>query len=394
LAARPTRVGMTVALGVALLFRVGQIIISVDGPAWAYDFSAYWHAGRQILEGGTIYSAEQLAGPYSPQQPFLYLYPPFLGVAMTPLAALFNDYRQAMWLWVAVGCAVFIASVWRLSAAERFTGPSERVFLVGAMFALAPVGFELVMGNVHILLLGVLAAAWLGIRRGTRAGDLAAGVLIGIAVLIKVFPALLIVWLVLTSRVRAALAAVASASLVALATVPIVGLDAWLEYPRVLANLGPPAELWSSLSPTSALTEWIDFGLARAVVAVAALAALIWSARAHSAATSFGVAVMLSILVVPTLYPHYLALAVLPLILAVAQVRSAVPVALAYGAVFVGGQLALLDLSQPVNRVLATVGALSPLVLLFVAGQVRQAGESTRAFDGTVAADGRPPGAT
>ncbi|HUG48629.1 MAG TPA: glycosyltransferase family 87 protein [Candidatus Limnocylindria bacterium] len=394
LADRRMRVALYVALGVLLLFRLVQVVAGVTGESWAYDFAAYWQAGERVLAREPIYAAEQLAGPYSPQQPLLYLYPPFLAVLLAPFAAVFESPEQAMCLWFGLGVALTVGAVWSVAAAEGVTGRRERLFQVGAAFALAPVGFELVMGNVHMLLLGLLSGAWLALRRGSPAGDVVGGALIGAAALIKVFPLLLVGWLLLTGRWRAAGAAGAGGVVLALATVPVVGLGPWLDFPRVLTNLGPPQDLWSSLSPTSFLAELIDFGLARLIVAVAAVGLLVWSARRQSAPISFGVAVMLSILIAPTVYPHYLALSVLPLVLAAAHARSAAPVAFAYAGLAIGGQLALLDLAQTPNRILAGVGALAPLALLLRTDAYGARGRPAKIADRPrLPAELAPPGA-
>ncbi len=42
---------------------------------WGYNFSYYWTAARQLLDGGSIYSPAQLGGSYAPQGHGL-LYPP------------------------------------------------------------------------------------------------------------------------------------------------------------------------------------------------------------------------------------------------------------------------------------------------------------------------------
>jgi alpha-1,2-mannosyltransferase len=116
------------------------------------------------------------------------------------------------------------------------------VILLAAALAYAPVIGELIIGNVHLLILGLLAGAWLALSRGTPRGEIAAGLLVGIATLVKVFPGVLILWFLLTGRLRAAAAAgIVMAALVAI-TLPLTGLGPWLDYPTVL-ELGPPDPL-------------------------------------------------------------------------------------------------------------------------------------------------------
>jgi hypothetical protein len=366
LAAPRWRIGLGVVVGLAVIFRIAQVAVASQGRAWGYDFAAYWHAAQRVLDGQPIYTAAQLAGTFSPQEQGAYLYPPLLAAALTPLPLIFEDPRGAMWLWAGLGLAVLIVSVTAMSRREGLGWPVIGL-LVGAAVALPPVGFELVMGNVHLLLVGLLAGAWLGLRGGSRAGALAAGALIGVAALIKVFPLLIVLWLLLARRQLAALGAVGAIVALALLSLPVVGLSAWLDYPRVLANLGPPPELWSSVAPVAALAEVVDFAVARLVIAAVGLGLVVWSALRQPAPISFAVAVMVSMLAVPTIYVHYLALAVVPLLLLTLHGRSAIAAALAYIVLMVGSQLALVELQPVAFRALALAGTLAPLVALLLA---------------------------
>ncbi len=72
---------------ILVVFRGVQFALFSSQIQWGYDFSAYWPAAGNLLDGLPIYAADQLAGPYAPQRQFLYLYPPPLAAAVTPLAA-------------------------------------------------------------------------------------------------------------------------------------------------------------------------------------------------------------------------------------------------------------------------------------------------------------------
>ncbi len=191
----------------ALAFRTLQFAALTGEIQWGYDFSAYWAAASSLLAGTSVYTPEQLAGPYAPQVQYLYLYPPPLAAVLMPLAALFpTDYRAAAWVWTALGSIVLAWSVLALARSERLAerfpvlAGRGRWLLVAGAFAFPPVVGELVMGNVHLLLLGLLTAAWLGVRRASPRGDLLAGVAVGVAAVIKVFPGLLLLWFLLTRR--------------------------------------------------------------------------------------------------------------------------------------------------------------------------------------------------
>ena len=391
---------------VVLAFRALQFLALTREIQWGYDFSAYWAAADRLLQDAGIYTSAQLAGPYAPQAQYLYLYPPPLAAAVTPLAALFpTDYHAAAWVWAGIGVAVLLGAVLALTRSERLgehfpmLDGRGRWLLVAAAFVFPPVIGELVLGNVHLVLLGLLTVAWLGVRQGTPRGELAAGIAIGVAALIKVFPGVLLVWFLLTRRYRAAAGVLIGAAVFALLALPITGIDPWTQFPTVLANLSAPSDTADTLAPTVWLAEWIGFTPARVVITLAGLAILAFSALAstagprpddatrvvgyrHSPTTrSFAIAVTVAVLIAPALYHHYLALLVLPMLLALGAGVPLKRIALSYFLMWGGTQPALGDLAWVVNRVMPTLGAL----VLLAAPLVSRAGaRSAEGSAGTV----------
>jgi hypothetical protein len=376
---RTQRIAILAVLAIVLAVRLGQFVVYSTQIQWGYDFSAYWAAAANVLTGNPIYSAEQLAGTYSPQQQYLYLYPPFFAVAMTPFAAVFDDYRVANWVWAGIGALLVVATVRLVDRSERITSGRDGWLLVGAAFAFPPVVGELVMGNVHLLLLALFAGSWAALRRpdAGRSAAILAGVLIGIATLIKIFPAVLILWLVLRRRWTSAFAAVAAMSVLVIATLPVIGLQPWLDYPTVLLNLGAPIDTRDTVAPIVWLSSIVPPAVARLLVVGAGLAIVAGTSQRRSEAVSYAVAVAVSVLIAPALYHHYLAILVLPLLLAI---RSAPPIwwiALAYVLMFGGEQVVLGENVWIVNRLLPTLGAVLVLVGLVVRGAARSDRPST-----------------
>jgi hypothetical protein len=323
---RVRRTILVLLAAIALAFRAIQFLRLTGQIQWGYDFSAYWTAAERLNAGDSLYTAAQLAGPYAPQAQYLYLYPPPLAGLLRPFQALLPvDYLTAAWGWAALGAAIVIASVLAVWRTERLGDRFEllrgngRWLLVAAAFAFPPLVGELVLGNVHLLLLGLLTLAWLGVRRGDARGEWIAGVAVGMAAVIKVFPGLLLLWFLLTWRYRAAAGVFLGAAVLSLVTLPLTGLQPWLDFPTVLANLSAPSDTTDTLAPTVWLAELIGFTPARIVVTLAGLAILVATAvrRANEPAT-FAVAVLASILVAPAVYHHYLALLILPFLLGLA----------------------------------------------------------------------------
>lgn len=354
----------------AVAFRAVQFAALTTQIQWGYDFSAYWSAADRLLNGDALYTAAQLAGPYAPQQQYLYLYPPPFALALTPLAAVFSDYRAAAWVWTALGFLILVGSVLAVHRSERLGERYQllagrgRWLLVAGAVAFPPVVGELVLGNVHLLLLGLLTLAWLGIRHGTSGGEWVSGLAGGVAAVIKVFPGVLALWFVLARRFRAAAGMVLGAAAVALIALPFTGVEPWLQYPTVLANLSAPSDTTDTLAPTVWLAGPLGFTIARIVVTVVGLALIAWSARSLDLVRSFAVAVTVSVLIAPALYHHYLALLVLPLILALGAGVQIRWLALAYFLMWGGQQNALGEWSWVVNRLLPTSGAILLLAAL------------------------------
>jgi hypothetical protein len=376
-------VALAVVLLVVLALRALQFALLTREVQWGYDFGFYWTAARHLLDGLPIYSATQLAGPYVPQGQDGFLYPPPLAAAVTPLASFFPmDYHVANWVWAAMGALLLIVSIrslwWSERIEERYPLLAGRGnwLLVAAAFAFPPVVGELVLGNVHLLLLWLLTLAWLGIRRGDPGGRWRGGAMIGVASMIKVFPAVLLLWAFVWGSARTAIGILIGAGLTMLLTLPVTGTAPWYDYPTVLANLSASSDTRDVLAPTVWLAQLMDFTLARVIVTAIGLAIIAWSGLSlretklnltydqtqAAKARSFAIAVTVSVLIAPALYHHYLALLVLPLMLALGAGVPLGYIALSYFLMWGGQQDALGELAWVVNRGFPTLGAVVLLV--------------------------------
>jgi hypothetical protein len=345
---------------IAVAYRAIQFAQLTGEPQFGYDVSFYWLAAHHLLAGGPIYDAAQLAGTYVPQGGGFYLYPPLLAVLFMPFAAAFPEgYGIVAWIWSALGAAILLAVVGWVAVSERaVTGRPELLLILGAALAFPPVVGELVLGNVHMELLGLFALAWYGIRRGDRRGEMIAGLAIALAGLIKLFPFLLLVWFLGTGRRRAVAWTVGGALVMAAATLPVTGLQPWLDYPTVLANHGAPADPTDALAAAVWLGALIGAFPARLIVVAVAVGATAWAARRLTEPAGFAVAVAAATLMAPSVFHHYLSILVLPLLLALVASRRRGWIAVAYLTMWGGQQPALGALGWLLDRVLPAAGAL------------------------------------
>jgi hypothetical protein len=354
---------------IVVVYRALQLLALTTQIQWGYDLSFYWTAADHLLHGEPIYSAAQLSGPYAPQGQDGFLYPPPFAALAIPLVWVApQGARVAEWLWSALGLAILVIATLAVLRSgrldERFPllRGRGRWLLIAAAATFPPVIGELSIGNVHLLLLGLFALAWLGIRRGDATGDWMAGIGLGVAAVIKVFPGVLLLWLLVTRRYRAAVAMVVAAAVLVLATLPITGLEPWLQYPTVLANLAGVGDTTDTISPTIWLAPYLGFTVARWLITGIGVAVLLWSGvqagRAQAPALSFATAIVISVLIAPNVFHHYLAIFVLPMLLALGTGVRFRWIVLAYLLMSGGQQPAFGDLAWIVNRALPTAGAL------------------------------------
>ena len=190
-----------------------------------------------------------------------------------------------------------------------------------------PVVEGLFFGNITLLLMLPLAAAW-----RWRAHAVKAGLAVAAAVAVKPVFVPLLVWLLLTRRRLAA--AVAAAGAVALIVLPwaAIGFDGLREYPRLLDRL--EATYGPGTDTLPAALSWLVSGhTARQVVCLAAALTLVAVAarlrrRPDGDLCVFAAMVGASVVAAPIVWPHYLALLLVPL--AVARPRVAAAWALPY----------------------------------------------------------------
>ncbi len=177
------------------IYLVPRLIVN-RAPWPLSDVDVYWWGGRQALRDATI---------YAPHEPRSFTYPPFA-------AALFGLTGGAPEIVLKVGLTVLSLAglavlCWR-SVGELGLPRRRRPDLTFAAVALAlltvPVAYTLHLGEVNLILAGLIAADllrrpdgawWQGIGTGVAAG-------------IKLTPLIFIAYLLLTRRPRAAAAAV------------------------------------------------------------------------------------------------------------------------------------------------------------------------------------------
>jgi len=335
--ARLRRIATLFAVLIALLFaaKVAQTLVERAGAPVA-DLVSYYDGAQRLRAGLPLYRPDfdlVRDGAYQ------FIYPPLLAFLLLPMPT----YQVAWWGW-----AAFSIFCWLLALAlllRELRGDLRlRVsaawwpVLLAALINFPPVLSHLFWGQLQLLLLLILTCSWLCLRRGR---DGAAGVLLGLAIALKIFPALLVVPLLAQRRWRCvAVAALTSVGLLAL-SFALVGWDqGWFYLTRVLPEVNHALGQYSpgnnSIASAirnaigdGALADGLGLVIRAAIVVAVALGA--WRLRGDPA-RAFALGVTALVLVPPVIWEHYFVLAYLPWLDALARMRrrQAAPLALAY----------------------------------------------------------------
>ncbi len=289
------------AIGLAVIGLAAVGFIGSTG--FAYDFAAYDLAARRLAGAQPLYpigvAAAYNAGAYAN----LYLYPPPLAVALIPLTALGPAAAAIAWFGLRVallgaGCALL---------------PVRRDVQV-ATFGIAaisfPVLYDLNLGNLSIVLFALSALVWRA-RERPLAG-------VALATILSVrysFAIVLLGWLV-QRRFQAIGWTFAAGVLIALATLPIVGVAGWLDYMTILRSLRDISTGPHNLTlGTTGLALGLPAALYGPLVAAEIISAVVvtgFAALRRDAETALVVSLAAAVLFGPFFHPHYLVALLIP----------------------------------------------------------------------------------
>ena len=305
-AERPARDWFMLAgLAVAAL-AAGWVLLSFtvfpDAEAWGYDYGAYVDAAERLAQTGSLYQEETLSGPYRPGPFGLYMYAPPLGVAISPLTRLSLEAGTLFWFILHVAALALACALMPVRFAIRLAA-----FGVGALsFAVTR---DLVLGNVSVLLLLPMVAAWRWLDR--PAGSAALALAISVRPTLGIF----LVWQLLRRRWRALTWTIGAGLVIILATLPVVGIEGYREYLSVLANMSDVSGVERNVDLGSTALSLGASGTVASLALLAgyglAIAALLLSLR-RDAELGFMVTSGAALLLSPLLWDHYLAALILP----------------------------------------------------------------------------------
>ncbi len=290
-----------------------------------FDFLSYDLAVRRFFDGGVLYDQSfDYTGAFG-----LFYYPPPFVLFAAPLALL--DPTLAAWIWTGALVATFAIAVVILPVRLR---TRWLILLLGGISW--PLVYAIKLGQVGPILLVTFAIGWRWMDRPWRLG---AATALGTA--IKIQPALLFAWALVTGRRRAVVVGLAVLGVLALLATIVAGPSSWVDQATLLARVSRPIDTPHNMTPGRLAFEaglgqtvaWViqlaNWGLVAVVVLIAMLRC--------SPAASYMAVVVATQLVSPILWDHYALVLLLPVAWLVDRGRCwTIVIPLATSIVFVG----------------------------------------------------------
>ncbi len=314
-------------------------------PGFVGDFTQDWLSARDALAGRPAYGSlpDALRRHFGAEPPEDFLpwnaHPPGSVLFALPFAHL--EHHTAFFAWNLVTFPLFVVAVW-VAVAELGPWRGARAAGVAAVVCVLgvtcyPLHQQVVLGQFNALLAFLLTVAWAADRRDRWA---LAGIAVGAAAAVKLFPAFLFVYLLAARRWRAAGVTALTALAISGIAVAALGTEAYRVYVRdvIPAVSAKYATQWNNISLGAFWLRVFDptaesrvaavtassllgklFSTASRLVVVALVAFAAWRARSTGERDRvFALAVVAMVLVSPIAWPHYLVMLVVPVGLALA----------------------------------------------------------------------------
>jgi hypothetical protein len=322
---------------VAVVFGPSLVSTFRPPPDTFLDFSQEWLSAKNYWTGTAVYADQTEAlrrhtgvTPDRDEDVLPWNAHPPAAVALTiPFGKL--DYRDAHLVWNLLTLPLFLASVWLIVRELQFPLRVWSVFPAVVLLLLCnPVFIQLGQGQLNFPILFLITLAWVADRRG-RPGW--AGVALGVAIGLKLYPGFLFLYFLFARRWRAIFTGIIAFLAVNGVALAVLGLGEFRTYvERVLPSLFGYQSAWRNVTATgfwlrifdpqphqkivplvvNPTAAWSLILVSRLVV-VGVVAWVAWHARTTTARDrAFAAAVVGMLLVAPVAWTHYFVLLALP----------------------------------------------------------------------------------
>jgi hypothetical protein len=302
-----------------------------------HDFCQEWLSARNYLTGAPVYAdltealhrhlgaTPERAGEMLPWN----AHPPAAVALTIPFGKL--DYQNAQLAWNLLTLPLFLVSVWLIIRELGFSLCVWSIFpAIVLLLLFNPVFIHIGQGQLNFPILFLITLAWIADRRGRPAW---AGVALGVATGLKLYPGFLFVYFLLAQRWWALLTGALAFLAVNAVALALLGADEFRTYiEKVVPSLFSHQSSWRNVSVTGYWLRIFDpqphqkvlplvvnpaagrlLILASRLVIVGVVAWVAWHARTTAARDrALAAAIVGMLLVTPVAWTHYFVLLALP----------------------------------------------------------------------------------
>jgi len=289
-----------VASATLVAFAGAAAVASAQAGTLGFDFLSYDLAVRRFFAGGILYDQSfDYTGAFG-----LFYYPPPFVLLAAPLSLL--DPSVAAWIFTALLVVTYAAGVAILPVNRTIRWV---ILLLGGLSW--PLVYAIKLGQVGPILLLTFAIGWRWMDGPWRLG---ASVAVGTA--IKIQPALLFGWALLTGRRRAVALGLAILGVLALLATIVAGPSSWVDQATLLARVSKPIDTPHNFTPgrvafEAGLGQTVAWGVQIANWVLVAIV-VVWATLRCTPVASYLAVVVASQLISPILWDHYALMLLLP----------------------------------------------------------------------------------
>lgn len=331
-----TEVLLLFALGASALW-FGSQVVDIWQNSGLTDFDILFHSAQRLAQGSSPYDVNGLrAAPFGGY----YKFPPLVDVILARFTQF--DWMQVAHVYLALGLLFYFASFVLLVRIEHLAFRSPPFYLLAIAFLVFQPSLDTLNGAQHeFLLLLLFTIAYWGMHQ-PHVRQAVIGVCIALTVIIKLYPLLLVVYLVMRrwwTAVIALFATLAGLTLFSIATTgwelerqfwfeilpSLSGATAWLEnqsffgfFARLFVNGAAVDPARVTFLPTATYLAYIAIGLGL-------LVSLIALYRGILPEYCWAILVPLMLLIGPNAWIHYETLLLLPLAILLALLWERAP---------------------------------------------------------------------
>ena len=229
-----------------LCLYVRNNVIGVLANYHGNDFPHNYLAGYLLRNGGNPYDREQIMTAAAQLGiPHLnpYVYPLFVGELFIPLSYLSYPTAKLAWLFFN-HLFLFVSIFVYLSTIPKLLRQMTGILFLGMCVYFFPLYRTFTAGQLNLLILLLLVLLW---KYYSQKKDTLAGIILGIATLIKIFPGFFLLYFLIQKRNRIVVSMISTIVLISILSIGIFGWAVFVDYSHLLKAMSYGRSVWSDI---------------------------------------------------------------------------------------------------------------------------------------------------